>query len=62
MAGWVRNRRDGSVEAAFEGSRSAVEHMARWCHVGPPSATIDAVEIVDEAPVGETSFRVAATA
>jgi acylphosphatase len=60
--GWVRNRRDGSVEAVFEGQRDGVERMARWCWQGPPHALVESVEITDEAPIGEMSFRVAGSA
>jgi acylphosphatase len=58
VAGWARNDDDGSVEAAFEGPREAVEAMCRWCEHGPRSATVERVEIEDEAPTGEDGFRV----
>ncbi len=51
VAGWVRNRSDGSVEAVFEGPRDAVEQMIAWCRVGPPQARVDDVEVSEE-PVG----------
>jgi acylphosphatase len=58
VAGWVRNRPDGSVEAAFEGSTQAVEQMISWCRVGPPRARVDSVEVIVE-PVGdEVGFAV----
>ena len=44
LAGWVRNRRDGSVEAVVQGAAPAVEAMRRWAERGPPSATVDSVE------------------
>lgn len=43
LAGWVRNRADGSVEALFAGSRDDVETMVARCHDGPPAARIDEV-------------------
>ena len=59
VGGWVRNRGDGvSVEAVFEGPTAAVERMVAWCHHGPPRAFVESVEIEDEPPAGETSFRV----
>ena len=58
VAGWVRNRRDGRVEAVFEGPPGAVERLVSWCRVGPPRADVDAVEVHDEDPVGETGFAV----
>ena len=56
--GWVRNLPDGRVEAAFEGEADAVEAMVRWAHTGPRQAVIDHLEVIDEQPKGETSFRV----
>ncbi len=46
--GWVRNQRDGSVEAVFEGSPEAVEALLVWCREGPRSARVDALEVTDE--------------
>jgi acylphosphatase len=59
VAGWVRNLRDGRVEAVFEGEPDAVEAMVSWCHEGPPHALVTRVEVADEPPEGETAFRVA---
>jgi acylphosphatase len=47
LAGWVRNRRDGSVEAVFAGSLDVVTDMVARCHHGPSMARVDAV--LDEA-------------
>ena len=47
LDGWVRNRRDGSVEAVFSGSAEAVAGMIAACRRGPSSARVDAVQ--DEA-------------
>jgi acylphosphatase len=58
VAGWVRNRPDGAVEAAFEGEPEAVESMLRFCREGPPRAAVERVEVEDEEPTGETGFRV----
>ncbi len=58
VAGWVRNRADGSVEAVFEGERAAVEAMVSWCRSGPPRADVEHVEVTDEPPEGERSFSV----
>jgi acylphosphatase len=44
VTGWVRNRRDGSVEAMVDGSRGAVEAMVAWARHGPPAARVTAVE------------------
>ncbi len=58
VRGWVRNRPDGTVEAAMEGSRHAVGELIDWCRTGPPRAAVTGVEIIDEPPRGETSFRI----
>ena len=44
VLGWVRNRRDGAVEALVQGDASAVEAIITWCRRGPPTARVDAVE------------------
>jgi acylphosphatase len=44
IEGWVRNRRDGSVEALFSGSQQAVLAMIELCRDGPPGARIDAID------------------
>lgn len=47
LQGWVRNRRDGSVEAVFDGVESVVANMIASCRKGPASARVD--EVVEEA-------------
>lgn len=58
LAGWVRNRNDGAVEAVFEGDADGVAFMVDWCRRGPPRARVDRVSMIDEPPEGLTSFRV----
>jgi acylphosphatase len=58
LAGWVRNRDDGSVEAVFEGNPDAVERLVDWCRSGPSSADVDDVEASEEEPEGESGFEV----
>ncbi len=58
VAGWVRNNHDGTVEAAFEGEREAVEELVRWCGEGPRGAAVDRVEAIEEEPEGLTEFRI----
>jgi acylphosphatase len=43
LEGWVRNRRDGSVEALFAGPEHVVTEMVERCRRGPSSARVDAV-------------------
>ena len=55
VRGWVRNRRDGSVEALAFGEREAVEALIARCREGPPAARVERVEVEDadgEAPEG----------
>lgn len=40
LAGWVRNRPDGTVEALVEGNAAAVEELLRLCRRGPPAASV----------------------
>jgi acylphosphatase len=58
VAGWVRNRPDGAVEAVFEGSPDAVGMLVDWCSRGPRSADVSSVDEHEEQPEGLTGFRV----
>ena len=44
LEGWVRNRKDQSVEAVFAGPADAVADIIAECKKGPPLATVEAVE------------------
>lgn len=44
LAGWVRNRRDGTVEAVFSGPVDAVAAMIEACRAGPPGARVDSLD------------------
>jgi acylphosphatase len=61
VSGWVRNRRDGSVEAAFEGSPDAVDRLVEWARLGPPTALVDTVDTYDEEPESLTGFEIRPT-
>jgi acylphosphatase len=58
LGGYVRNRPDGRVEAAFEGADDAVDEMVEWCRGGPDLARVDDVEVAAEEPLGDRTFRV----
>jgi len=47
LTGWVRNCRDGSVEAVIQGTAGAVETMIAWARRGPPSAVVANVRIIE---------------
>lgn len=57
LEGWVRNRRDGSVEAVFAGPAEAVGAMVEACRDGPPAARVTAVETAPDDDPGR-GFRV----
>ena len=59
VAGSVRNRFDGTVEAEVEGSADAVAAMAAWLAHGPTSARVDRVDADDVEPRGDQRFRIA---
>ncbi|PHU06486.1 Acylphosphatase [Capsicum chinense] len=45
LKGWVRNRRDGTVEALFSGSPEKVQEMEQRCRRGPPSAIVTGLDV-----------------
>jgi len=45
VAGWVRNRRDGSVEAVVEGPPDAMARMLEWCRTGPSGALVTSLDV-----------------
>ena len=47
VSGWVRNRRDGSVEAVIAGDTSKVDELLTLCWQGPPAAKVDGVSVED---------------
>lgn len=49
VSGWVRNRRDGTVEAVVQGSAEATDAVIAWAQSGPPAARVAAVEVQDAA-------------
>ncbi|HEX3237254.1 MAG TPA: acylphosphatase [Gaiellaceae bacterium] len=59
VAGWVRNRPDGAVEAVFEGTPEDVEALVDFCRRGPRSAEVERVEVEVESAEGLAGFRVA---
>jgi acylphosphatase len=57
VSGWIRNRRDGSVEAVLCGSEDAVREMVERCRRGPPLARVAAISQEVERSVPEPGFR-----
>lgn len=61
ITGWVRNRRNGSVEAMIAGDAAQIEAMLAWSRIGPAGAVVDQVMV--EAAGGQfTSFELLPTA
>jgi acylphosphatase len=58
VAGWVTNRRDGAVEAVFEGEPEAVAALVEWCRHGPRGAYVESVEDTTEEPEGLFRFEI----
>ena len=58
VAGSVANRRDGAVEAVFEGPEEVVASMIDWCRRGTDHARVDGVEVSEEDPDEEEGFRI----
>jgi acylphosphatase len=61
LAGWVRNRRDGCVEAVFSGPRELVAEMLGRCRNGPPPARVETVTILEEGGPAPRGFEVLPT-
>lgn len=58
LNGWVRNLRDGRVEAVFEGNADQVQEIIRWCHIGPPTAAVTEVSVYYEPPEHIKGFQI----
>jgi acylphosphatase len=58
VAGWVRNRADGTVEAEIEGDEASVTAMLDWFAAGPRGAIVERTEVSDLEPTGEREFLV----
>jgi acylphosphatase len=61
IEGWVRNRRDGSVEAVFSGDTGDVAKMLERCREGPRSALVTAVTVAEEGGSAPDGFEVLPT-
>ena len=63
LAGWVRNRMDGSVEAVVRGDDAALQTIIEWSRRGPAIARVEEVIVtdVDDSQVSASNFDVLAT-
>jgi acylphosphatase len=53
--GWVKNLKDGRVEAILEGDEEKINRIIEWAHGGPANARVEDVEIQNEKFIGEFS-------
>ena len=61
VTGWVRNRRDGSVEAMIAGDTAQIEAMQAWSRIGPAGSCVD--RLIVEPAIGDfTGFELRPTA
>jgi len=59
VTGWVRNKKNGDVEAVFEGEEKHIKEMIEWCHNGPPLAKVEKVETKNQDPANNLdSFKI----
>ena len=56
VSGWVRNLRDGTVEAVFEGKKGQVDAILDWCSQGPANALVTDVRTEMEVYSGDDEF------
>lgn len=58
VAGWARNRADGTVEVVAEGSEDDVASVEMFTHEGPRAAEVSRVDATSEAPEGLARFEI----
>ncbi len=58
VSGWVRNLRDGTVEAEVEGTDAQVDEVVAWMAEGPPGSQVTGARVTDAEPIGDSGFDV----
>jgi acylphosphatase len=58
VAGWVRNRSDGAVEAEVEGDTEDLDVLVAWFRAGPTGARVETLDVEERQPTGEAGFTV----
>ena len=46
--GWVRNLKDGCVEAILEGDNKSINSVIEWTRIGPANSRVDDIEVSNE--------------
>jgi acylphosphatase len=57
LGGWVRNRRDGTVEILVGGEEGAVHRMIELCRRGPSAARVERVDVAESGEEAPASFE-----
>ena len=58
LVGWVKNTREGYVEAVVTGTIESVTEFVNWCHKGPERAQVSDVAVVEKGLENFTSFKI----
>ncbi len=61
LSGWVRNRRDGGVEAVLSGARDQIDTVIERCREGPRGSRVDMLKLLDEVEPAGDGFEVRPT-
>ncbi len=61
LSGWVRNRRDGSVEAVISGPSDNIDAMLARCRRGPAAARVDDIAVTDSNDTAPSPFEIRVT-
>ncbi len=61
LTGWIRNRRDGTVEALFAGDAESVGRMIEMCWSGPRDARVENIQIIQEGGAAPAGFAIKPT-
>ena len=57
LTGWIRNRRDGTVEAVVQGDEEGVERFIALAREGPPAAKVERIDVSEEDPATLSGFE-----
>ncbi len=59
ITGWVRNKRDGTVEAVIKGERENIQQMMQWFHTGSPASSVKKIIMEDQKSLSDfTDFDI----